>query len=271
MSFKLSQTTKDFFDVIRTISSYISITAVGISIILFTIDDEWLPNFFKNHKIWAYILGFSILIAPLVIPYIHKKVNLYILKRRKLSSIIIERQDILIDIIDDGKTASYYERVCFFKLQKKNSLYVTKLEVSGYIDSQNIHTLNCSYNLNSDKKKLIISYINNTDRSSNYSSLLKSDEKSLTYSAVLKDTFVLEEETWVLHPTNYCISFNLSMLMPKGKTILYVKISRTVDKITTDLDDIQPIVVTEHDRHKIIVQIVDYDYGDYLTIKWKLT
>lgn len=107
MNLKLSQTTKDFFDIIRTISSYISIATVGIGVILFTVDNTIVIRFFKNHKIVAYCVGSMLVLLPLILPFIYRWVNLIVLKNRNLSNIIIERQDIVIDITDDGKTASY--------------------------------------------------------------------------------------------------------------------------------------------------------------------
>lgn len=217
MSFKLSQTTKDFFDVIRAISSYFSIAAIGIGIILFAIDKTIIINFFKEHQFIAYSFGSALILIPLIAPAIYKRISLMTLERRNLSNIIIERQDVIIDITGNGEDASYYERLCFYKIGKNYNHYLTKLIVTGTIDSDSIHCLNCFYNLNNEKNRLTISYVNNTKKLNDYTSLVKGNEKFLLYSAKIKNSFTNEEESWDLLPRNYCIFYNLSFSFPEEK------------------------------------------------------
>lgn len=270
MSFKLSQPTKDFFDVIRAISSYFSIAAIGIGIILFAVDKRIITNFLNEHQIIAYSFGVALILIPLIAPAIYKRISLVTLKRRNLSNIIIERQDVIIDITGKGEDASYYERLCFYKIGKNYNHYLTKLIVTGTIDSDSIHCLNCFYNLNNEKNRLTISYVNNTKKLNNYSSLVKGNEKFLVYSAKIKDSFINEEESWDLLPRNYCIFYNLSFAFPEGKKILYAKLYKKTGNDFEELEDISPIIITENNRHKLILQIVDYDYGDLLSLRWKL-
>lgn len=147
---------------------------------------------------------------------------------------------------------------------------MTKLIVSGTIDCR-IHTTNCFYNLNDEKNKLTISYVNHKSGLNNYSSLIKSSEKFLAYSAVIRDSFTEEEETWDLYPTHYCIFFNLSISLPEDKRLIYAKLYKKSGNDFIESEDISPIIVTENRRSRLLLQIADYDYGDYLSIRWKST
>jgi len=271
MNFKLSQTTKDFFDIIRTYGSILSIAAIGISIVLFTIDEQWLPNFFKNHKIWAYVIGGILVIPPLLLPLINKWINIYLLKKKKLSNIITERQDVVIDIVDGGRTASYYERMCFHKLGKGNkNQHINILTVTGKIDTENIHSLNCFYNLNNEKNRLIVSYVNNSKKKTNNLQLVNGNEKFLIYSLILKDTFIGDEENWDLIPINYCMFYNLTISFPEGKKLLYAKLYKKENGSVDEILDMNPIIISENNRSKLILQLINYDYGEFLSVRWKL-
>lgn len=94
--------------------------------------------------------------------------------------------------------------------------------------------------------------------------------KFLMYSAKIKDTFIDAKESWDLYPRNDWIFYNLSILFPKGKKILYARVYKKIGDHFLELEDIRPIIISEHNRHKIILQIVDYDYGDLLSLRWKL-
>ena len=56
----------------------------------------------------------------------------------------------------------------------------------------------------------------------------------------------------------------------KEKKILYARVYKKIGDHFLELEDIRPIIISEHNRHKIILQIVDYDYGDLLSLRWKL-
>jgi len=163
-NFKLSQTTKDVFDVIRAISSYFSIATLGCGVILFAIDEQLIIGFFISHKILALIIGGTIVLIPPLAPLLYKRIRLVILKQRNLSNIIIERQDVVIDIIRKGKRANYFERLCFYRIGKNYNQYLSKLIVTGIIESDSIHCQNCFYNLNNEQNKLTISYVNNSKK-----------------------------------------------------------------------------------------------------------
>lgn len=271
MNFKLSQTQKDYFDVIRTYGSILSIITFAAGIIIYAFDKTILERFFKEHKIWAVAIGSGLVALPFIILFVTKWINIIILKKRKLSNIIIEKQEVIIDITNKGKKASYYERLCFYRLGKDNkNQYVTKLNVSGKIDSKNIYTSNCFYNLNNDKNRITISYVNNAKKLNQYSSIVKENGKFLVYSAILKNTFLEEEESWDLYPINYCMFYNMQISFPKGKRIAYAKLYKKVGQDLLEIEDINPVITTENNRAKLILQLVDYDYGDFLSLRWKL-
>jgi hypothetical protein len=271
MNFKLSQTQKDYFDIIRTYGSVLSILTVSVGIFVYAIDKTLLEKFFFEHKIWAFVLAFGLIAFPFIVLLFTQWINRFILKKRKLSNIIIERQDVIIDILGNGEEASYFERMCFYKIGKINNKYQAKLRVSGKIDSDSIHASNCFYNLNHEKTKLTIFYINNKKKLNNYPSLINRHETFLMYSATLKDTFTEEEEYWDLLPVNYCLFYNITIIFPEGKQVIFAKLFKKVDNKLTELEDLSPIIVRENNRVKIILQISDYDYGDFLSLKWKLS
>lgn len=271
MNFKLSQTQKDYFDVIRTYGSILSILTVAIGIVIYSFDKTLLEKFFGEHKVWAIVLASSLIALPVLVLFITQRINRFILKKRKLSNIIIERQDVIIDILGNGEDASYFERMCFYKIGKINNQYQAKLRVSGKIDSDSIHAANCFYNLNHERTILTIFYINNKKKLNNYPSLIKSREKFLMYSATLKDTFTADEEYWDLLPVNYCLFYNITIIFPKGKQVEYAKLYKKIDEKLIELEDLSPIIVRENSRMKLILQISDYDYGDCLSLRWKLS
>jgi hypothetical protein len=273
MKFKLSQTTKDFLDIIRAISSYLSMAGVGIVLIGVSLGEDYLKKTFTNYdtfKIIFIIFGVIIIIVPLIAPPIYDYINKKTLKKRKLSSIIIENQDIIIDIIDNGKVASFYEKIVFYKLGKNNNEhFTTKAVVSGTIED--ISSLNCFYNLNHEKNKVTISYVNNTSKLNTYPSIIKGKDKFLIFSAVFRDTFISKSEYWDLLPIHYCISYNLQISLPEGSKIESAKIFKiSEDNLEIEITDINPIIIMENGRPRILMQIIDYDYGEVVRLRWKL-
>lgn len=271
MNLKLSQTQKDYFDVIRTYGSILSILTVATGVIIYAFDKALFETFFGKHKIWAFILATSLIALPFLVLFTTQRIKRYILKKRKLSNIIIERQDVIIDILGNGEDASYFERMCFYKIGRINNQYQAKLRVSGKIDSDSIHASNCFYNLNHERTTLTIFYINNKKKLNNYPSLIKSREKFLMYSATLKGTFTEEEEYWDLLPANYCLFYNITIIFPEGKQVEHAKLYKKIDDKLIELEDLSPIIVRENNRIKLILQISDYDYGDCLSLRWKLS
>lgn len=120
----------------------------------------------NHNNFWSY----NILKEPLA-PLLYKRIRLVILKQRNLSNIIIERQDVVIDITRKGKRASYFERLCFYRIGKNYNQYLSKLIVTGIIESDSIHCQNCFYNLNNEQNKLTISYVNNSKKLNSLPSL----------------------------------------------------------------------------------------------------
>lgn len=271
MNFKLSQTQKDYSDVIRTYGSILSILTIVITIVVFAFDKTLFEKIFKENKIWALVLVTVIITLPVLFIIVSRSIDRFILKKRKLSNIVIERQDVIIDIIGNGEDASYFERMCFYKIGKINNQYQAKLRVSGKIDSESIHSSNCFYSLNHEKTALTIFYIDNDKKLNNYPSLIKNRERFMMYSATLKNTFVGEEEYWDLLPANYCLFYNITIIFPVGKQVEHAKLYKKNDDRLTIIEDLSPIIVRENDRIKLILQISDYDYGDCLSLRWKLS
>lgn len=263
----LSPGSKNIFDLVI---SYASIASVGVLILGLTFGDDLFRTFFSNNKVLAVSIAAFFILMPFFISCIYGWIRSYILKRRNLGSIIIEKQDITIDITEGGATASFYEKLTFYKIGRRlNNHSISDIEVSGTIED--IHTTNCFYKLNPEKNKASISYINSSAMSK-YPNLVKKADKFWALSATLKNTFTQREESWDLIPGYYCISYKLQIVLPGDKRVL----SAYVYRIDTDagnqeirLNDITPVLIREHGRHKIILHISNYKYGERLRIKWK--
>lgn len=276
MGFKLSQTRKDYYDTIRALSSYVSIVGAGLVLVGLLIKKETITEWFPNSP-WIFtairyiglLLGLVLIISPIVAPYIYEKINARILRKRKLSNIIIEKQEINIDITDFGKKASYYNKIQIHSIGKNNSDFTTKLEITGSIQTNSIYALNCFYKLENGNK-LIVSYKNTTDKLNDYSPIINGQDKCLIYSAILNDTFLNKTENWDLFPIHYCIKSTLKITFPENEVLKWVKFLKVIDGKEVDDDTISPIVITENNRQKIILQIVNYDYAELLRLKWEL-
>lgn len=277
MSFKLSQTRKDYYDTVRALSSYVSIIGAGLVLIGLLIKRETIIAWFPSSAPWIFtairyiglILGLLMIISPIAAPFIYEKINARILRKRKLSNIIIEKQEINIDITDTGKKASYYNKIQIHSIGKNNNDFITKLEITGSIQTNSIYALNCFYKLENENK-LIVSYKNSDDKLNDYSPIINGQDKCLIYSAVLNDTFLNKIENWDLFPIHYCIKSTLRITFPENDIIKWVKFLKVIDGKEVEDDSISPIVITENNRQKIILQIVNYDYAELLRLKWEL-
>jgi len=274
-TFKLSQATKDFFDILRTISSYVSIVSIGLLLVAFYFGNESFIDWAKDSdraplKIIALIIGVILIIGPFVFPVIYSWVLVALLKQRKFNGIIIDCEEIQIDIMDNGKVASYFNKVAFSKIGK-NSQFISYTTVSGEIEE--IKALNCYYSLNSEKKKMTLSYVNNIRKLNNYKSITadKGQEKFLMISAILKNTFTEKIENWDILPYNYCVQYNLEITLPKKAKLIWAKIFTVSESgVESEIDEIVPIVVIHNGRVKLILQVVNYDYGETLRLKWAI-
>jgi|GEM_PF-1320740 len=266
----LSPGPKNLFDLI---ASYVSIASVGLLILGLAFGDDLFQSFFRKNKVLAILIAAFFILMPFFISRIYGWISFYVLKRRKLGSIIIEKQDITVDITDDGATASFYEKLTFHKIGKRsNNHFISTIEVSGTIEE--IHTTNCFYKLNPEKNKASISYVNSSSKMNKYASLVKKADKFWALSATLKGTFTQSEESWDLIPGYYCINYKLQIVLPTGKQLIYARIYRIdsdADSAVSEtrLYDITPVLTKEHGRHKIILHISNYDYGERFRLKWK--
>ncbi len=261
---------KNFFDLI---TSYASIASVGLLILGLAFGEDIFQSFFRNNKVLAVLIAAIFILVPFFISRAYGWISFYALKKRKLGGIIIEQQDITIDIADGGAMAGFYEKLTFYKIGRRlNNHFVSNIEVSGTIEE--IHTTNCFYKLNPERNKASISYVNSSAQRNKYVYLVKKADKFWALSATLKNTFLQSEESWDLIPGYYCINYKLQIVLPADKRVIYAHIYR----INTDdteseirLNDITPVLTMEHGRHKIILHISNYDYGERFRLKWKTT
>lgn len=186
-----------------------------------------------------------------------------------MSDIIVEKQEITIDIIENGRIANYFEKVIFYRIGgKSNNHYNTFIIVDGTVED--IYASNCLYKLDKEKKEVMISYRNDSYKLNKYPRLIKGRDKFFIFSATFKDTFTnAETEYWDLTPMHYCINFTLQVNLPKGTNIKWVKVfTISEDGKEEATSAISPIVYMENGRQKILLHIVDYDYSEVVRVKW---
>ncbi len=272
----LSSNTRDVFDVIKVLSSYLPIAGVGFLLLAFAFGNNSVREFFTNHKIIAIICAAIMILSPLWIPFILNIIGGLILKRRNLGRIIIERQDIFVDITDAGATANFYEKLTFHKIGRFfNNHFVSTISVDGDATIENICTTNCYCSLNHEKNRASISYVNSMSKLNTYPNLVKKADRFWALSATLKNTFTQKEESWDLIPDHYCINYNLHLTLPIGQKVKSANLYRitrdhNLNQIETPIKGIHPIVTIEHGRQKIILHLTNYDYGELLRLKWSI-
>ena len=252
--------------------SIITIAAIGVVAIATAENDKGLVVFLRNNKTFAYVVGSIFIIAPIVIPFVYPYIRKIRLRSRKLSSTIIERQEIVIDIFKKGKKANYKEIVTFHKVAKDDKALM-EMRVSGTIKP--ISGLNCDYNLNTVKNSVILDYKDYTASLNKYSPLLNKHKKFLMFTAILNNAFIAKVEYWDLLPKHYCKDYELQIILPKKAKFKLADIFKVVldsnGKEKEELiNEIRPIISFENERTKIIMKIIDFDYGELIRLRWEV-
>jgi hypothetical protein len=269
---KLSQKIKDIFDIIRALSSYLSILIIAFGLYftysIGSLDISKIPSHLLTFgKIIAIILIFS----PFIL-YFYDWLKLkYIIYRGNLSGYIIEKHEVVIDIYHKkGKYADVHQKIFFHKFSNKSKeQFISKLEVSGKIIAKTIQCLNCFHTLNREQNNLKISYVNSMGKLNKTSNFFKENDKFLISYMTLKDSFVNEEESWDMDIKNLCQDYTLEIIMPKNKKVKYANFIR-VNSPDEIIKDIQPIVVKYNDRFKIVLRVMNFDKNESFKLIWAL-
>lgn len=112
-------------------------------------------------------------------------------------------------------------------------------------------------------------YVDHTSGLNNYPNLIKQHNKFLIYTALLKDTFLTKNESWDILPKHYNMNCCLEIILPKGTKPISAEVCKLDNEGQEQVfEHIYPIIHFQHGRYKIIMQIVDYDYGETLRLKW---
>lgn len=263
-------------DFVRAYSSFLAILAVVV-LLCFDFDIKHID--FSEMSLFESIMikGFGIIIAasPIII-YHWEQIRLaYIIRKNNLSGFIIEKQEILLDIRDEGRFATYFHKIYFHQFNRKSKdQYISKMNVSGTIDRTKIQTLNCYYSVAREGNYLEVSYVNGVKKLTGIKSFFKRNDKFLFFYAELKDTFIDLEESWTMDVMNLCQDYNLQILMPPGKTVNKINFSKLMKSEGTEkevtVEGIRPLLIQEGDRQKIILQVMNVDKDDHYKIKWLL-
>jgi hypothetical protein len=272
MAFNFSPKFKDIQDFTRAYGSFLSILTIVVSLFFaFDIKDIEFDKMSAFEKIVIKSIAALIIIIPLII-YNWDNIRIrYVMFKGNLKGFIIEKQDVLIDIQDDGKHATYFLKIYFHKLSRKNKdQYVTKLNVSGTINSNNIQSINCDYSFTDiQRKNLRLTYTNNISKLNDVKNFFKENDRFLFFYTDLENTFTSLEESWDMEIINLCHDYNIQILMPAGKKLNYAKFVRV--KNPTEVEEveyIQPIIIQETDRQRLVLQVMNFDKNEHYKIIW---
>jgi len=253
------------------ISTYLSISGAAIILINFALGNaSGVQSFFKNHPILSWFAAIALLTCVIWVPLIVTAIDIYILNKRKFSQTIIEKQDLTLDIYEDGKKTYFSQKVVFCRIgrRRKDNFEGNIRAGSGTITPMS--ALNCSYSLNLDKKLLEFEY---TDHpiASRKSLFLKRHHKFLMFTSIFHDTFTSKEEFWELIPKHYCKNYTLEVILPKGQKLKSASIVKIVDNTNSvEIPHLQPMLSQSNGREKIIMQIIEYDQADKLKLTWEI-
>lgn len=214
---------KDILDIIRAVSSYLTIIAVGFALFFtYAVSEISISSIPTYALIILKIVAVLLVTFPFLLYYKDKIRLRYIIISGKLSGFIIEKQEVVIDIVtDSGDIANIYQKIFFHKFSNKTrNPYLTKIDVGGNIVAESIQSINCYYKLNHEQNSLEVSYVNKMKKLNNVSNFFKENDKFLILYATLKNTFDnSKEESWNMSIQNLCQDYSLEILIPKKKKI----------------------------------------------------
>lgn len=270
---KLSQKIKDIFDIIRAASSYVTLFIIGFTLIFsYSISEISISNISEPFSIIIKILGVVLIISPFLLYYKDWIRLRYTIISGKLSGFIIEKQEVVIDILSDtGDKANIYQKIYFHKFSNKTRVpYLTKIDVGGKITADSIQSINCYYRLNNEQNSLEVSYVNKTGNLNKVPNFFKKNDKFMLLYATLENTFDNNiEEFWDMSIENLCQDYSLEIIIPKSKRYKGAKFYR-VNGSEEVVDSIQPLIIQENDKQKLVLRIMNFDKNEKYRIKWSL-
>jgi hypothetical protein len=276
MAFKFSQKQKDTMDFIRAYGSFFTVITIVVALCFaFDVKDINFKDMPPYQMILLRCAGCLIILVPFIVYYWERIRLAYTLRKNNLSRFIIEKQKTILDIHDaEGKKATFFQKIYFHEFNKKTkSEYIAKMHVSGVIDPSSIQTLNCNYSfMNHERSSLKVTYINNTEKHNKTKNFFKQNDKFLFFYAELKDSFLSKEESWGIDVVNLCQDYTLQVIFPAGKKVEKLRFVKVLAENTEiKVDDIQPIIVRESTRDKVILQVMNFDKEDHYKLIWSLS
>lgn len=272
MAFNFTPKFKEVQDFIRAYGSFLTILVLVVSICFaFDVKDLDFEKMSEKNIIIVRCIGTLIILIPFIIYHWDDIRIRYVMFKGNLTGFIIEKQEILIDIQDDGKHATFFTKIYFHKFCRKNKdQYVTKLSVSGTINTERVQSLNCDYSFtDSQKRSLRLTYINNIAKLNNVKNFFKENDRFLFFYTEFKNTFISDIESWDMEIVNLCHDYSIQILMPLGKKLKYAKFVRVKNPTEDeDVEYIQPIIIQEIDRQRVVLQVMNFDKNDHYKIIW---
>ena len=274
MAFKLNPKTKDIFDIIRAVSSFITIFlasfALFFSYAISSITVDSIPFYVL---VICKIVAVILVLFPFVLYFKDRIILRYIIITRKLSGYIIEKQEVTIDITtQSGDKANIYQKIFFHKFNNKTkNPYLTKIDVGGKILADSIQTINCYYKLNFDQNSLEVSYVNKMEKLNKAGNFFKENDKFLILYATLLNTFDnSREEFWDMNVQNLCQDYSIEIIIPSPKRFEAARFYKLNGNIEEIVNDIQPLIIEDNGRQKITLRIMNFDNSEKYRIKWSL-
>lgn len=237
-------------------------------------------NFFNNYTlnpVRSIIFG-AILLIIIILTLFWNNIDEFFKDRKnrknKLSNTVISKRTSVIHILDEnGENASYFEKVLFYKIDKKNSyisdIFADATNPDSYISNPQL--ANCTTNYAKKITHLEISFKDNMEDLNEVQSTYKV-EKFLYVSVDLKNCFTNKtKESWEFKIKNYCQEFEQKITFPRGIYIENAKLYKIEEGKETIVTAITPVIIREYNKNTIYLYLTNIDKNENFKLRWTYT
>jgi hypothetical protein len=244
-------------------------TIVAVVIIFFGYSANDLSRIYGNNPLWSVLFGL-LLLSIIALTFFWGSIDEYYKdkknKKNELSNTVISKRTSVIHILDTkGENASYFEKVLFYKIDKKNpyisDIFADETNPNAYISNPQL--ANCTTNYAKKITHLEISFKDNMEELNEVQSSYKVD-KFLYVSVELKNCFTnTTRESWQIKIKNYCKEVEQEITFPAGKFIEQVKLYKIEDNKETVVTAVTPIIIRED-----YLYLTNLDKNECFDLRW---
>ena len=256
----------------------ILIIVLSIFLLIYFLYNEAMTSPDKNSPTGMYFLIVSIIIAlALFQNFFNRFIATKILKTKGIKSKFIHKEiNCQMEYLEeDGSLVSFYRKDRITKLSlKKNTtpniyLYIDKGEI------RNISTINCGHQQNGLTQ---VNFISNLDQKH-----IINKSHCSTYYLECKNAFLgskqtyneveVSKEFWNIEMMHYCLQYNLSVILPKGKLYdceLYYKEIGDSKEEWHKSNDFMPLKRRNAQHDIIDISITQLKIGEVYRLVWYL-